>query len=60
MDSLLSMAMRERETLKTYSNRYWEKFNEIDGNFDDVAIRTFKEAFDKEACQTRTSAHRSN
>ena len=34
--------MREGETLKTYSDRYWEMFNEIDGNFDDVAIRTFK------------------
>ena len=36
------MAMREGETLKTYSDRYWEMFNEIDGDFDDVAIRTFK------------------
>ena len=42
LDSLLSMSMRERETLKKYSDRYWEMFNEIDGNFDDVAIRTFK------------------
>ena len=42
LDSLLSMSMKERETLKTYSNRYWEMFNEIDGDFDDVAIRTFK------------------
>ena len=42
LDSLLSMTMREGETLKTYSNRYWEMFNEIDENFDDVAIRTFK------------------
>ena len=42
LDSLLSMTMQEGETLKTYSNRYWEMFNEIDGNFDDVAIRTFK------------------
>ena len=42
LDSLLSMAMREEETLKTYSDRYWETFNEIDGDFDDVAIRTFK------------------
>ncbi|XP_050289601.1 uncharacterized protein LOC126727719 [Quercus robur] len=33
--------MREGKTLKTYSDRYWEMFNEIDGNFDDVAIRTF-------------------
>ena len=29
------------ETLKTYSDKYWEMFNEIDENFDDVAIRTF-------------------
>ena len=42
LDSLLSMAMRECETLKTYSDRYWETFNEIDGDFEDVAIRTFK------------------
>ena len=34
--------MRERETLKTYSNKYWEIFNEIDGDFNDVAINTFK------------------
>ncbi|XP_050249126.1 uncharacterized protein LOC126696423 [Quercus robur] len=34
--------MEEGETLKTYSNRYWEMFNEIDGDFEDVAIRTFK------------------
>ncbi|XP_023908354.1 uncharacterized protein LOC112020036 [Quercus suber] len=42
LDSLLFMSMRERETLKTYSDRYWEMFNEINGDFDDVAIRTFK------------------
>ena len=42
LDSLLSMAMRERKTLKTYSDRYWETFNEIDRDFEDVAIRTFK------------------
>ena len=34
--------MREGETLKTYSDRYWEMYNEIDGNFEDVAISTFK------------------
>ena len=34
--------MREGETLKTYSNRYWEMYNEIDGDFEDVAISTFK------------------
>jgi len=42
LDSLLSMAMQEGETLKTYSDKYLEMFNEIDGDFDDVAIRTFK------------------
>ena len=25
-----------------YSDRYWEMFNEIDSDFDDVAIRNFK------------------
>ena len=34
--------MRERETLKAYSNRYWEMYNEIEGNFNDIAINTFK------------------
>ncbi|XP_050268127.1 uncharacterized protein LOC126712721 [Quercus robur] len=41
-DSLLSMTMGESETLRTYSDRYWEIFNEIDGDFKDVAIRTFR------------------
>ena len=34
--------MREGEYVKAYSERYWEMFNEIDDDFDDVAIRTFK------------------
>ena len=42
IDSLLSLSMQEGETLKTYSNRYWEMFNEIDEDFDYVAISTFK------------------
>ena len=36
------MSMREGESIKAYSERYWEMFNEIDGNFDEVAIKTFK------------------
>ena len=36
------MSMREGETLKAYSDRYWEMFNEIDGDYDDMAISTFK------------------
>ena len=45
LDSMLSMVMREGETLKTYSDRYWETFNEIDGDFEDVAIRPSKWGF---------------
>ena len=36
------MSMQEGKTLKTYSDKYWEMFNEIDGDFDDMAIRNFK------------------
>ena len=43
LGSLLSMLRREGETLKAYSDRYWEMFNEIDMDYDDVAIRTFKD-----------------
>ena len=42
LDSLLSMSMREGESVKAYSDRYWEMFNKIDGDFNDVAIKTFK------------------
>ncbi|XP_023879765.1 uncharacterized protein LOC111992165 [Quercus suber] len=41
LGSLLSMSMREGKTLKAYSDRYWEMFNEVDGAYDDVAINTF-------------------
>ena len=42
LDSLLSMSMKEGETLKNYSDRYWEVYNEIDGDFEDIVMRTFK------------------
>ena len=42
LDFLLSLSMREGETLKTYSDRYWEMFNEINGDFGDMTISTFK------------------
>ena len=42
VDSLLSMAMREEQTLMTYLDRYWETYNEINGDFKDVGMRTFK------------------
>ena len=59
LDSLLSMSMREEESMKVYVERYWEMFNEIDDDFDEVAIRTFKvdptlarfkEIFDRQVC----------
>ena len=28
--------------MKAYSERYWEMFNKIDDDFDEVAIKTFK------------------
>ena len=28
LDSLLSLSMQEGETLKTYSDRYWEMYND--------------------------------
>ena len=34
--------MHEGETLKAYSDRYWEVYNDLDDNHDDVAINTFK------------------
>ena len=42
LSSLLSLSMHEGETLKAYSDRYWEMYNEMDENHDDVTISTFK------------------
>ena len=42
MSSLLSLSMHEGETLKAYSDGYWEMYKEMDGNFDDIAFNTFK------------------
>ncbi|XP_065626390.1 uncharacterized protein LOC136066273 [Quercus suber] len=42
LSSLLSLSMQEGETLKTYLDRYWEMFNDMEGNFDGMALSTFK------------------
>nr|XP_023877934.1 uncharacterized protein LOC111990394 [Quercus suber] len=42
MSALLSLTMRDNETFKAYSDKYWEIYNELDGKYDDVAINTFK------------------
>ena len=44
LDFLLSLSMREGETLKTYSDRYWEMLNEIDSDFDNVVISVLRSA----------------
>ena len=41
LSSLLSLSMHKEDTLKAYSDRYWEMYNEVDNNFDDT-ISTFK------------------
>ena len=42
LTSLLSLSMQEGEILKMYSERYWKMFYEIDGDFDELAISSFK------------------
>ena len=42
LSALLSLSMHDGETLKAYLDRYWEMYNEMDDDFDDVAISTFK------------------
>ncbi|XP_065620865.1 uncharacterized protein LOC112016667 [Quercus suber] len=42
MNALLSLSMRDGETLKAYSDKYWEIYNELDGKYDAVAISTFQ------------------
>ena len=48
LSTLLSLSMRDGETLKAYSGRYWEMYNEMDGNFNNVAINTFKSSLHAE------------
>ena len=48
MSALLSLFMCDGETLKAYSGRYWEMYNEMDGNFDVVTINTFKSSLPAE------------
>ena len=48
LNALLPLSMCDRKTLKAYSGRYWEMYNEMNGNFDDVAINTFKNSLPTE------------
>ena len=42
VDVLLSMKIRVGETLRSYTSRYWELYNEIDEGNEKIAISTFK------------------
>ena len=41
VDALLSMKMRVGETLRSYTSRYWELYNEIGGGNEKIAANTF-------------------
>uniref|UniRef100_A0A2N9FM54 Uncharacterized protein n=1 Tax=Fagus sylvatica TaxID=28930 RepID=A0A2N9FM54_FAGSY len=47
--SLMSMRMKDSESLKNYSARYWEVYNEVDGGTEDMAMKTFKEGLHPES-----------
>ena len=48
LSALLSLFMHDGKTLKAYSDRYWEMYNKMDDNFDDVPISTFKNSLPAE------------
>ncbi|XP_023884267.1 uncharacterized protein LOC111996512 [Quercus suber] len=48
LNALLSLSMHDGETLKAYLDRYWEMYNEMYGDFDDVTISTFKNSLPAE------------
>ena len=48
-NSLLSMRMKDSESLKSYSSRYWEVYNEVDSCTEEIAIKTFKLSLDPES-----------
>ena len=45
----MSMRMKDSESLKSYSSRYWEVYNEVDSGTEEMAIKTFKQGLDPES-----------
>jgi hypothetical protein len=41
VDSLLIMKLGDNESIKDYSTRFWEVYNDTDGCGEDLAVRTF-------------------
>jgi hypothetical protein len=42
MDTLMMMKLGDNESIKDYSARFWEPYNNIDGCGEDMVVRTFK------------------
>ena len=57
-DSLLSMRMKDSESLKSYSSRYWEVYNEVDECMKEITIKTFKLGLDPESELRRNLSRR--
>ncbi|XP_030936271.1 uncharacterized protein LOC115961423 [Quercus lobata] len=55
---LFSLSMHEGETLKSYADRYWEMYNEMDGNHDDVTISTFKSGLPTKHCLRKSLTYK--
>ena len=49
-NTLLSLSMKENESLKSYSSRYWELYKEVDRIREDLALKTITN-------QTASTAH---
>ncbi|XP_023895548.1 uncharacterized protein LOC112007438 [Quercus suber] len=49
IDALLSMKMRIGETLRSYSSRYWELYNEIGRGNEKIAASTFRMGLPEES-----------
>ena len=42
LDTLMMIKLGNNESIKDYSTRFWETYNDIDGCGDDTALQTFK------------------
>ena len=48
MDALLSIKMKVDKTLRSYANRYWELYNEINGGNEKIVVSTFRMGLPKD------------
>jgi hypothetical protein len=42
IDALLALKMKAEKTLKSYSARYWEVYNDINACDEDIVVKTFR------------------